>query len=66
MAEKKVGPRGKVVSVYMSFESINLIDKVAAAFEISRSDVVDSLVESKRKELIDALAHKTNSLSGGT
>lgn len=66
VAERKVGPRGKVVSAYLSFDVLDLIDRVGEAFGISRSDVLDSIVESKREELEEAIAQKTASLSGGT
>lgn len=59
MAEKTVGPRGKVVSVYLSFESIELIDRVGEAFQISRSEVLDAVVRSKSEELREAASYKT-------
>lgn len=60
MAERTVGPRGKVVSVYMSFEAIDLLDKAATAFNVSRSDVLDNLVVANREALEAAVADKTN------
>ena len=65
MPEKRVGPKGKVVSVYLSFDNIELIDNAGAAFGLKRSEVLSVVIESKRDELIAAIARKTNSLSGG-
>lgn len=58
MAERTVGPRGKVVSVYLSVDSIELIDKVSKAFQISRSEVLDAVVRSKSEELREAASYK--------
>lgn len=65
MPEKRVGPKGKVVSAYLTFENIELLDRAGAAFDIGRSEVLNAIIESKREELLAAIAQKTNSLSGG-
>lgn len=66
MAERTVGPRGKPVSVYLSYEALEILDKASKTFKVSRSDVLENFIKAFRDELEEAVSQKTNSLLGGT
>lgn len=62
MAGRK--PAGKIVSVWISADNLELLDSAASVFELSRSETVGIVIESKREDLKQAIAEKTNSPIG--
>ena len=48
--------------MYLSIDAIDVLEKVATAFNISRSDVLDGLIIANKEQLLEAVEQKSNSL----
>lgn len=59
--EERPGKTGGVKSVWFRPDALELVDRAASVFGVSRSAVLNGIIEDKREELETAIALKINS-----